>query len=308
MGNNSSNNRRNQLLEEQGSKAAARGANFAGMGAEDRKFSNDVRSDVYGKYQGLYDNLDNVFSGGGYTPTYADPRYNTAYAGYKNFADTGGFDTNQAQDFRSRATSTLPAYYSTLADTLNTQNRAAGGSVGYNSQVAKLARDKAYGANQVSSEAEASLQDMIRKNKLEGLAGEGRYDTEYMNNLKEIQNLRNQAASAASGRGRESARDALNYKLRILSEERGLRGESGSDIPYWQLQNQAGGQELGSVADRQNPPSGIGNIVGGALPFFASLLSSGKEKKDKGYTPGFDWPGDIPPGDPRWSNPESGQT
>lgn len=282
---NKSQQKKNKLIDTAGSQAQAQSKQLGGYGAEDRAYSTSARDDINSKYNDLYSGLDSGDGGGGggYTPSFADARENEAMEGYRNFANTGGFDTNQMQDFRGRATSTLPSFYSTLQDQMENQNRQSGGyNVGYNAQTAKLARDKAYGANQVSMDAEAGLQDQIRNNKFKGLEGVGQYDTEFMNNQRQVEAARQAAAGAASSRQRNSADDNFRNRMAILSEQRGLRGEAGSDLPYWELQQGATGQQLGAANAREVEKSGwdkagsIAKTVGrGVAAFYSGGLSEG---------------------------------
>lgn len=254
------------MLEPQTQRANTFSDQMNRFGTEDRQLGNQVRQDVYNKYNDLYSGLgQDGGSGGGGGPAYSalnwkDARMNEAMPGYRDFANTGGFDTGQMQDYRSRATSTLPAIYEGLKGDLGRLNAASGGqNVGFNSQMAKLAREAGYGGQRVATDAEAGLQDMIRKNKMLGLEGVGKYDTEFMGNEQRVEGLRNQEIANANARAASNAANAragsdadFRNKMAILGEMRGLRGESGSDLPYFDRDLAGQRQALGTIGARQN--------------------------------------------------------
>ncbi len=95
---------KNQLLETYGTKQG-------GIADSERNFGQGLRTDVLGKYDDLYSGIGDRYSGGGYVPQYADAKQNEYAGDYRNWADTGGFDTGQMQDYRARATSTLTSFY-----------------------------------------------------------------------------------------------------------------------------------------------------------------------------------------------------
>jgi len=256
----------NKMLGQQAKSANQFATQMGGYGAEDRTFGNQSRSQIDQAYQDLYNQAGEGGGGGGgggsYNPLqWANARENEALAGYRNLRDTGGWDPSQMADFRARASSGQGGFFEGLKNQLSAA-QAGGGSVGYGSQMAKLARDAGRSLGESQLGAETDLQGQIRSAKERGLGGVGTYDTEFMGNQQRVEGLRNQeiqnanaAASAAAGRRGAAADDAFRNRMAILGERRGLRGESGSDLPYFDRQLAGMGQASGNITSRVNEPS-----------------------------------------------------
>ena len=270
-------------------------------GQEDRGYSTGSRGKIDEAYWNLYNNLGTGGGGGGggggYTPlTWANARENEALAGYRNLRDTGGWSSPEMQDFRSRANSVVPGFFENIRNQLSAANAGLSGNVGYGSQMAKLARDAARQAGETNLNAEVDLQGQIRSAKERGLEGVGKYDTEYMQNQQRVEQLRNQeianqraAAMAAAGRSRANAQQEFADKMSILGNLRELRGESGSDLPYFDRSLAGLGAATNTITNRVAEPSlgqqilgGVGMLAGAAAPFLPT--PGPKQPKYRGYS------------------------
>lgn len=316
MGNKSV-KQKNNLLTEQAKRSQNIQDELIGFGQQDRNYNTGTRDFVTDQYKRLLSGYDEDSGGGGggggggFSPTpysgvqlnYADPRMNESMEGYREFAKTGGFNPEQMADYRARGTATIPSFFEGLKTQLSAANRASGGNVGFNSQMAKLARESAYGAQRAAIDTEAGLQDQIRGNRFRGLEGVTRNDTEFMDRGTSVEDKRNQEilrrdaenkaeiarqdaarASAAAG-SRRASEDAFREKMAILDSMRELRGESGSDLPYYQAGGAFGGQATQNLGARETEPGFwdratglIGNAANAAVGAFTGL----PRRKSKG--------------------------
>jgi len=289
MGNKSV-KKKNELYDTQRQTAQNLQTQMAGYGAEDRTYSTESRGDINSKYNSLYDEVgsDGWGDGGGgggevYTPQYEDARQNEYAGDYRNWATHGASSAQGAQDLRARSNSTLPAFYDTMRNQQFAANNAAGGNVGFNSQMAKMAREQAYGANRVAADTEGALEE----NKKWGITGGSGLDEGLIQRQMQVE--RERQAAAASGASQRNAAANARYgnrqegfrnRMSILDAQRGLRGEAGSDLPYWQAAGGFGNQATQNIAGREIEKSGwdkagaIAKGVGrGVAAFYTGGLS-----------------------------------
>lgn len=234
MGNSSSN--QNKMLGQSYNQARDFSNRMGGYGAEDREYGNDVRGRVTDEYWKLYNDEYGGMGGdggGGY-----NPRENEAMAFYRDWMKSGGWSDPQMRDYRLRSEAVIPGFFAGIRRNLDEASQIRGGYAGYSGQTAKLAREKAQESERGRLGAEVELQDAIRRNRLTGASGVERLDREYMDAMR--------SASAARGAG---ANDAFRNRMSILGQLRGLRGESGSDIPYFNM-------ELGGIGTGINAARG----------------------------------------------------
>ena len=98
--------------------------------------------------------------------------YAPIQAGYQNFANTGGFSPTDISNLRGRALAPTNAVYGAALRGVNQQRTLQGGySPGYGTLMARMARDKSQQLSDANLGVEASLADMIRQGKLQGLQG-----------------------------------------------------------------------------------------------------------------------------------------
>jgi hypothetical protein len=96
--------------------------------------------------------------------------YDTASAGYKNFAETGGFSPSDETTFLNRATRGVSGTYNVLADAAK-RRMAASGGLGTGGELPTLARHSAQDVASANTDAMASLKQQENANKMQGLAG-----------------------------------------------------------------------------------------------------------------------------------------
>lgn len=276
------------------------GDELRGYGQEDRSYQTGQRGKITDAYWDLYNGGEDDGSGGGggggFTPTIADARMNEAMPFYRDAMNTGLFSEQDKNDWRARTALSNDSTFAGLKRSLD-QGAAirGGGYAGYNSQLAALGRDKAREMEAARLNSEGTLQSQIRDNRFRGGEGVGKYDTEFMGNERMVEGMRNAAGAAAAGRASAGADDDFRRKMSILGAMRDLRGESGSDLPYFSMTgNQygrlaanpetAGTPWYGTAGDiAQGAASAyVGGGGGGALSGIAGLL----KKKPKGLSYG----------------------
>jgi len=276
MGDNG-NKETNKMLKQQTALQNTYGDKRGGIADTERLYSDAQRGKISDAYWDLYGEAGGGEGGGGgggpaYNPlNWANARENEAMSGYRNLRDTGGWSDPQMQDFRSRASSTMPSFFEGLKNQLSAQNAGLSGNVGYGSQMNKLARDASRGAADQQLNAEVELQGDIRNRKQTGLEGVGNYDTEFMGNQQRVEGLRNQeiqnaqqaAMQAASNRSR-GADDAFRNRMGVLGELRGLRGEGGTDLAYNDRQLAGYGGASRDVSNRVQETTLLDQIQQGA--------------------------------------------
>lgn len=88
----------------------------------------------------------------------------------REWADTGGYTPEMDANYRARATSVIPSFYSALQDDLGRQNVATGGfNPGFTSQMASLARERSRAGTDAAREAEADIDTRRHAGQLEGM-------------------------------------------------------------------------------------------------------------------------------------------
>ena len=185
---------------------------------------------------------------------------------YEEFSKTGGLSDADRANIRSRATSVIPAMYQQMGDESNRMSSVQGGyGPGRAALQSRLARDQASGLSDATRDAElgimeqvnegrqwgtegmtsseATLQDLLTRNKLQGLTGasqtqlglqnsmlQGRqYGTSGMTGLAEnqrqaeIQREQIAAQNRASGAASSAANAALQQRNKEWEAEFGLK-------------------------------------------------------------------------------------
>jgi hypothetical protein len=101
-----------------------------------------------------------------------DPGAPEAYAGFKEFSQTGGFSPADLANIRARAVSPVRATYANAMRNVERQRALQGGySPGHNVLLSRMAREQGQSAADVSTNAEAAIAEMIQQGKLAGLQG-----------------------------------------------------------------------------------------------------------------------------------------
>ncbi len=186
----------------------------------DKYYLERLESDLQGK------GIDNGGSGGPSLSGLDMGALGPAIAGYKNFAQTGGFSPEDIQSIRARSVAPIRS----IADNARReiQRQAAIRGTGYSpnttAALAKSVRDAAYATGDITTNAEASLAQLQQQGKLYGLGG------------------LSSTGLGAYGLG-------LQGRGQDLAQQLGLRGQNLSAIQG------AGQQQLGAMG-------GMGNLYG----------------------------------------------
>lgn len=265
---------------------------------QDRSYQTGVRDYATDKYKQLYDGVGTQNTGGGYTPTVLPAlRDNEAMGTYRDFMNNGGYSTQDVQDFRGRANATIPSFFAGIKQQMDqAANVRGGGYAGYSGQIAKSAREGAQQAESGRLNAEGTLQDQIRQNKLTGATHVETLDRESQAAALARAQYENQQRAAAAGRSQQNTEQAFRDHMAVLGEMRGLRGEGGTDLSYLNAAAGNNGQAQSAITSRVNEPSFlqqatgvIGGLAGAAAPFITGGGSSIAKKLlggGGGFTPG----------------------
>lgn len=111
-------------------------------------------------------------SGGGGGSSYSSSGAPKSFAGFQQFAQTGGFSPEDLANIRARAVSPVRAVYANAQQNVNRQRALQGGySPGFNVLQARMAREQGQGISDAATNAEAGLAEMVQRGKLAGLQG-----------------------------------------------------------------------------------------------------------------------------------------
>jgi hypothetical protein len=89
---------------------------------------------------------------------------------YQNFADTGGFSSEDLANIRARSVSPIRSAYS---GAMRDVSRLGRNMPNYLASRAKMAREMSYGLADASTNAEANIAQMIQRGRLAGIEGMG---------------------------------------------------------------------------------------------------------------------------------------
>jgi hypothetical protein len=95
-----------------------------------------------------------------------------AFAGFQNFAQTGGFSPDDLSNIRARALSPVRAVYANAQREVNRQRALQGGySPGFGVLQARMAREKGQEISDQSINTEGEIAKLVQQGKLAGLQG-----------------------------------------------------------------------------------------------------------------------------------------
>jgi len=95
-----------------------------------------------------------------------------SFAGFQQFAQTGGFSPNDLANIRARAVSPVRAVYANAQRNVNRQVGLQGGyAPGGGALRARMAREQGQETADAGTNAEAGIAEMVQKGKLAGLQG-----------------------------------------------------------------------------------------------------------------------------------------
>lgn len=246
---------------------------------QDRSYQTGVRDYATDAYKDLYSKAGAGFNsgGGGYSPVALPAlRDNEALGTYRDFMNNGGYNDQQIQDFRGRANATIPSFFAGIKQQMDqAANVRGGGYAGYSGQLAKSAREGAQSAEAGRLNAEGTLQDQIRQNKLTGAGHVETLDRESMAAANARAQQENQNRAAAASRSSANTEQAFRDQMAVLNEMRSLRGEGGTDLAYLNAAAGNNGQAQSAITSRvaEKSPLDIGMGVIGGLASAASAFT-----------------------------------
>jgi hypothetical protein len=196
-----------------------------------------------------------------------------SYAGYEDFAKTGGFSPADIANMRARSSSQVRANYANAEREMSRQRALQGGySPNFMAASAKMAREQSQGNADAVQNTNAGLAQMIQQGKLSGLQG-----------MTPIEQMRMQMAMQAAASGASSGQNDINNRFRALAGMQGLYGTTpgmaqlfGNQAltgagQYGNYLNQSAGQQTmgaqlpGNWDTTMNRIGDIGNIASGVL-------------------------------------------
>ena len=130
--------------------------------------------------------------------------YNEVFGRYGEFADTGGYSSDDLANIRARAVSPIRSIYSGARRDIDRQRSLQGGySPNRTAALAKMAREQSYTTADANTNVEAAIAQMVQQGKLAGMGGQaGLYGTSpglagtFGSQALDAQGLQNQSAQA----------------------------------------------------------------------------------------------------------------
>ncbi len=240
---------------------------FKGYGEEAYGYGKGLRDFVTDQYKGLLSPAEGGVGGGGggYEPdTSSLSNYESwfknvgetgattpeqlenlrGYGVFKDFANTGGFSDADQANYRARGLSGVPSLYEGMRRDLGNRMAVSGGyGPGFDYAGSQLARDRARSIADTNLGVETNLANMIREGRKWGASsGSGAEQNildRQMNAMGQgsglAQAIANQRASAAAS-SRAGSQEDFRNRMAILGELRGLRGETGAEMDYGQME------------------------------------------------------------------------
>lgn len=183
-----------------------------------------------------------------------------SFAGFQDFAKTGGFSAADLANIRARALSPVRAVYANAQQNVNRQRALQGGySPGFGVLQARMAREQGQETSDAATNAEAAIAEMVQKGKLAGL--QGMAGTEARTSTSDTTGYSNTNSSSSSGGGGGSL---SNLPAALVPEKKqGFWGKLGSGL-----------KKVGQIA----LPTLAGAFTGGlAAPLTAGLSAAGQK-------------------------------
>lgn len=198
-------------------------------------------------------------------------------SGLNDYANSGGYSSQDISDIRERGLSPLRAVYSNAQNDLRRRNVLSGGSASnYGAVTAKMARELGYQLSDQSTKINADIADMLAKNKLSALNSlapiterentlKTQIDRENAANEREYEARNNDLIQRVNEFNRQGELDVVNSQLKALSGKTQLYGTSpalANSFANQVLQNQQLNKTANAIKSTRTPGS-----AGATLPF-----------------------------------------
>lgn len=185
-----------------------------------------------------------------------------SFAGFQDFAKSGGFSASDLANIRARAVSPVRAVYQNAQQNVNRQRALQGGySPGFGVLQARMAREQGQGISDAATNAEAGIAEMVQKGKLAGL--QGMAGTEARTSTSDTTGYSNtNSSSGSSGGGSGGKINPLAEGL-VPEKKQGFWGKLGSGL-----------KKVGQIA----LPTVLGAFTGGlAAPIVGGMTQAGQK-------------------------------
>lgn len=175
-----------------------------------------------------------------------------SFAGFQNFAQTGGFSPTDLANIRSRAVSPVRAVYANAQQNVNRQRALQGGySPGFGVLQSRMAREQGQGISDAGISAEGNIAEMVQQGKLAGLQG-----------MASTEGTTSGGGSSGGGGGDGTEAGTMETAL-VPEKKKGFWGKLGSGL-----------KKVGQIA----LPIALSAIGGGiAAPLTKGLTGAGQK-------------------------------
>ena len=243
-------------------------------------------NDLLNQLQGQYGALNNQVQGS----------FQPQYAGYQDFATTGGFTPQNIQDIRARAEAPIRSSYANALADLKKQQAISGGNLAnFGASAAKMAREQGYANADAETNANAAIAQLVQQGRLAGLGGLNATDTAKLGLLNSVLSNQSGALNETLG-GQRSLYGTTPGQTSMYGTQLGQSNQQMNEIQ--QLQNQLAqiiiNGQLGKASVPGDYQQALGNIggtlglagqVGGVVSGFGGLPGGGLYNVGSGSTP-----------------------
>lgn len=235
----------------------------------------------------------------------------TAGAGYKNFADTGGYSDKDVRELRARGIAPIRAAYGNSIRELDRANTLGGGAANYIAARSKAQRELPGQMADAMTSVNAGLADSIRQGKLAGLSGlssvggtMGGLSADEAAKILQANLANSSGRLQAAGMSENSYQNYFGNKMAALDAQRSLYGTTPGMASMFGNQAMQGLSQMGQLeANRNNFGLGLIDmnlralndgkanegtpwwktalgIAGTAAPYIGMAVSDKNKKKD----------------------------
>ena len=185
-------------------------------------------------------------SGGGSSWSSFNSGQPQSFAGFQNFAQTGGFSPTDLANIRARAVSPVRAVYANAQQNVNRQRALQGGySPGFGVLQSRMAREQGQQTSDAAIGAESNIAEMVQQGKLAGLQG-----------MASTEGTTSGGGSSGGGGGDGDGSETLPSAL-VPEKKKGFWGKLGSGL-----------KKVGQIAlpfALSAVTGGVGGVLSGGL-------------------------------------------
>ena len=176
-----------------------------------------------------------------------------SFAGFQNFAQTGGFSPTDLANIRSRAVSPVRAVYANAQQNVNRQRALQGGySPGFGVLQSRMAREQGQQTSDAAIGAESNIAEMVQQGKLAGLQG-----------MASTEGTTSGGGSSGGGGGGDGTGDGTMETALVPEKKKGFWGKLGSGL-----------KKIGQIGLSIAAPAFLGGL---AAPLTTGLTGAGQK-------------------------------